>query len=199
MTTSDDTSERLARVEDQLRQVTGRLAALEQAQPAGRAPGTWAPGPGPDVRQQAGPEPADAGEPTFAYSGRGQIGGRPIAVHGRARMSDVMEADPEQIAKVFAALASPARITVLRALLDGPRTSQQLRAELDDASVGQLYHHLRELMAAGLIIQPARSRYAIRRGSLVVLCVQIATAANLAGNAPGSAVPEEDPPGADAG
>lgn len=61
-------------------------------------------------------------------------------------------AEPEPVARVFAALASPARIVLLRALLDGPRTSQQLRTELDDPSVGQLYHQLRELLAAGLII-----------------------------------------------
>jgi hypothetical protein len=68
---------------------------------------------------------------------------------------------------------------LLRALLNGPRNSQQLRRELDDPSAGQLYHHLRELMAAGLVVQPARSVYAIPRGSQVELCIQIIVAANL--------------------
>ena len=110
-------------------------------------------------------------------------------------MSDVLDADPDLVAKVFAALASPARITVLRALLGGPRTSQQLRAELDDASVGQLYHHLRELLAVGLITQPARSQYAIPRGSgPIALCIQIIAASRLVSNTPRLLPPDEEPP-----
>lgn len=197
MTAADDTSERLIRVEEQLRQISGRLAALESAaslegaarQPATLAGGKWAAaGPG-----ESGGGPDD-GEAVFSISGQGQIGGERIGIRQRARMSDVLAADPDVAAKVFAALASPARITVLRALLDGPRTSQQLRAELDDASVGQLYHHLRELLAAGLIIQPARSQYAIPRGALVMLCVQLTVAARLGSNISLPITEEEPPP-----
>lgn len=197
MTNSDDTGDRLTRLEDQLREVTGRLAALEQAQPA--EPPTRRAGPGRVIQHPGELPETDTGEPLIVYSGRGRIGGRMLAIQRRARLSDIMNADPEQAAKVFAALASPARLTVLRALLDGPRTAQQLRADLDDASVGQLYHHLRELLSAGLITQPARSQYAIRRGNQVALCVQIAAAVHLAEEAPGPGVPEEAPGDADAG
>ena len=192
MTISDESSERLTRLEQQMEQVSGRLTALEQA--ARRpAPPLAAPGPRADVMEPGGPEWAETGETTFSYSGQGRFGADRVMIRQRARLSQVLDADPDQVAKVFAALGSPARIIVLRALLDGPRTSQQLRAELDDASVGQLYHHLRELMAAGLIIQPGRSQYAIMRGSHVPLCIEIIAAAQLSSGAPRSLPLDEEP------
>jgi DNA-binding transcriptional ArsR family regulator len=130
----------------------------------------------------------------LSYSGRGRFGPHFLGIQQRARLSDVLDADPDMAAKVFAALASPARIVLLRALLNGPRTSQQLRAELDDASVGQLYHHLRELLAAGLVTQPARSQYALPRGSQVALCIQITAASHLAAGTPRPGLLEEEPP-----
>jgi hypothetical protein len=154
---------------------------------AGAGPGAATiPGPAGFPNSAAFPGPAafpdTAGdEAVFSYSGQGPFGpdGRVLAMHKRARLSDVMNADPDSVARVFTALASPARISLLRALLNGPLNSQQLRHELDDPSAGQLYHHLRELLAAGLVVQPARSVYAIPRGNQVDLCIQIAAAANL--------------------
>ncbi len=190
MTTSDEQTRRLTELEQQVEQISGRLAALEQAggQPAPPAPGPWAAAPEP-----GGPGWPEIGETAFSYSGQGRFGADRVVIRQRARLSDVLDADPDLAAKVFAALASPARITLLRALLDGPRTSQQLRAELDDASVGQLYHHLRELAAAGLITQPGRSLYAIPRGGHVPLCIQIITAAHLSAGTPRFAPLEEEP------
>jgi len=198
MTAPDDTRERLARMEEQMRQVSGRLAALEQA--AGR-PAFAAAQP---LAGPAEPDGPESGEAVFVITGQGELGGNRIKIRQRARVADVLETDPDVAAKVFAALASPARITVLRSLLAGPRTSQQLRAELDDASVGQLYHHLRELLAAGLIIQPARSQYAIPRSALTMLCIQLTAAARLAANISLPISPDEDPaaesePGSTAG
>jgi hypothetical protein len=216
----DNENRRLTRLEQQLEQVTDRLAALEQA--AARAPAPEPPppasppqpapglasaaggrtlGPGaatvPQLSAFAGPggvpglgafpdpgallDPGGEQQAAFSYSGQGPFGpgGRVLVAHKRARLSDVMNADADSVARVFTALASPARITLLRALLNGPQNSQQLRRELDDPSAGQLYHHLRELLAAGLVVQPARSVYAIPHGNQVDLCLQIAVAANL--------------------
>lgn len=194
MTATDDPSGRLTRLEEQMREVTSRLANLEQAagRPAAPVSGPWLAG---ELPEPGGP---GIGDPVFMITGRGQFGSVPIAIRQRAGLSDVLDTDPDAVARVFAALASPARITVLRALLDGPRTSQELRAELDDASVGQLYHHLRELLAAGLITQPARSRYAIPRRALVMLCAQLIAAGNLASNiSPPAPADDEEPPAAE--
>lgn len=194
MTASEAGNSRLDQLEEQLRQVRERLAVLERASAPPRSPaadgalgrGEW----NRDGLAADQPEPGDA---VFTYSGRGWFGKQYVGIVGRARLSDIRDTDPDLVARVFAALGSPARLTVLRALLDGPRTSQQLRAELDDASVGQLYHHLRELLSAGLITQPARSKYAIAKGNLVPLCVQITTAAHLSSRVPRTELLEGDP------
>jgi len=183
---SEGEADRMERLERQLTDLSERLAALERV-PAG-APADAAPSrpgmPAPPPRlKPAGDEgPGSAGaddESEFAYSGRARFGGQMLFIQQRGRLADVMNTNPERVAKVFAALASPARIVLVRALLDGPRTSQELRQELDDPSVGQLYHHLKELLAAGLVVQPGRSVYALPRGSQISLCLQIIAAASM--------------------
>jgi hypothetical protein len=64
----------------------------------------------------------------------------------------------------------------LRLLLDGPQSSQDLQAKLEVGAVGQLYHHLKELLAAGLIAQRGRGVYAIREQAVlpVVLAFLVA-------------------------
>jgi DNA-binding transcriptional ArsR family regulator len=201
MTTSDDEPGRMTRLEQQMQEISDRLAALERAigqsmPPPAPSPMPPAPAAGPIPASVPGPVPGPVppgtwiGAPapgegpggeqaSFYYSGQGWFGRNRMMIQQRARLSDVLDAEPEPVAKVFAALSSPARIVLLRALLDGPRTSQQLRAELDDPSVGQLYHHLRELLAAGLIIQPGRSLYAIPRGAEITLCIEIVAALHM--------------------
>jgi DNA-binding transcriptional ArsR family regulator len=175
MSASDDES-RMARLEEMIREFGGRLTALEQSGRQRLPPDAGTPG-GPAL--PASPSESSEQPAEFAYSGRAWFGQNLMQMKVRAGMAQVQTAEPDPVAQIFAALASPARITLLRALLDGPRTSQQLRGDLDDASVGQLYHHLRELLAAGLIVQPARSVYAITRGSEVAICIQVLAAAQL--------------------
>jgi DNA-binding transcriptional ArsR family regulator len=79
----------------------------------------------------------------------------------REQVNSFFAAQPEQIAQVIAAVGNPHRVTLLRALYQGPRTALQLQEELAMGSVGQLYHHLKELVAAGLVIQSRRSTYSI--------------------------------------
>jgi hypothetical protein len=186
---------RLERLERQLRELGDRLTALEPS-PAGGLPT-----PAPPPFTSAPPEDGTDDESQFSFSGRARFGGQLLYIQQRGRLAEVMNANPERVAKVFAALASPARIVLIRALLDGPRTSQELRQELDDPSVGQLYHHLKELLAAGLVVQPSRSVYALPRGSQIALCLQIIAAASMlpAGLASQPPEPEEEDPAQDDG
>jgi hypothetical protein len=192
---SDGEAGRLERLERQLREFSDRLAALEPS-PASAPPDPAAPS------WSATPSAADTDdESEFSFSGRARFGGQMLYIQQRGGLDQVMNANPERVAKVFAALASPARIVLVRALLDGPRTSQELRQELDDPSVGQLYHHLKELLAAGLVVQPSRSVYALPRGSQIALCMQIIAAASMlpAGLATQPPEPEEADPAQDDG
>lgn len=63
--------------------------------------------------------------------------------------------------RVLAALASMPRIALYRAMLDQPATSSALMAAASLNTTGQLYHHLRELIGAGLVIQEGRDRYTV--------------------------------------
>jgi DNA-binding HxlR family transcriptional regulator len=178
MTASTDDSGRITELERQMSEVTRRLASLERTAPragAARPLGEHREDPG---LPATGPDQAGA-EATVAFSGKGQFGAQRVMINQRATLSQVLAADPEGVTRVFAGLASPARLALLRALVHGPCSSQQLREELDDPSAGQLYHHLRELLAAGLVIQPSRSVYAIPPGKVVTVCVAISAAAHL--------------------
>jgi hypothetical protein len=193
---------RLERLERQLTDLGERLAALERDPADPGLPPLPATPPG--LRHAGADDPglADADdESEFSFSGRARFGGQLLRIQQRGRLAEVMSANPERVAKVFAALASPARIVLVRALLNGPRTSQELRQELDDPSVGQLYHHLKELLAAGLVVQPGRSVYALPRGSQIALCMQIIGAASMLPAGLATAPPdlEEGDPAPDGG
>ncbi|OLE23221.1 MAG: hypothetical protein AUG49_16750 [Catenulispora sp. 13_1_20CM_3_70_7] len=176
MTSSgDDAAERLARVEARLDEIAGRLGALEGDRRS--APRRPVVGLHDDGLHDDGLGD-DAGVVT--YSGSGQFGPHAVKLRQRQDLATVFAADPETVAHVFGALASPVRIQLVRALLDGQKTSQELRGVLDDASAGQLYHHLRELLAAGLVVQPARSVYAIPFSKVVATCVAVVAALDLA-------------------
>ncbi len=63
--------------------------------------------------------------------------------------------------RVLAALASMPRLALYRAVLEHPATSGELMKAAGLNTTGQLYHHLRELIGAGLIAQEGRDRYAL--------------------------------------
>jgi DNA-binding transcriptional ArsR family regulator len=74
------------------------------------------------------------------------------------------------VAPICQALASEARLSLLRELVKGPKTTAELVAAGVDR--GQLYHHLRDLFLEGLVTQPERGRYEVtRHGRLVFLVV----------------------------
>ena len=62
----------------------------------------------------------------------------------------------------------------------GPATTAQLTAQLDQPSTGQLFHHLKELLTAGLVHQPVRGTYAVRRQDVIPLLIALAAAAEVA-------------------
>lgn len=89
--------------------------------------------------------------------------------------------EPEMLAHTFAALGSPLRLALLQELLQGPKTSQQLQEALDISSAGQLYHHLRDLLAVGLIQQKSRNLYALPVRNFIPFLVLLATAFDTTG------------------
>ena len=84
--------------------------------------------------------------------------------------------DWEQLAPRLAALGHPVRLALLNAALAGTQEVGALAAAAGVGTTGQLYHHIRELTAAGWLM-------AERRGAWVVPEAQVAPLLALLGAA----------------
>lgn len=83
-------------------------------------------------------------------------------------------------AGVLTALGHPVRLEIVRRLLCGARTTQDLAEIPDLGTSGQLYHHLRELQGAGLVVQRRRNDYAVPTDRVVLCLVLVAAAMSCA-------------------
>jgi DNA-binding transcriptional ArsR family regulator len=148
-------------IEQEIHDLRERVAALEGGHPA------------PDDRV-AGPEDS------VEYSGEARFGDDRLVWKKVHRVGDLLELDEALLARQLTALGSPVRIRILRELSAGPLQTADLQARLDEPSAGQLYHHLRELLAAGIVTQPRRSVYAIPDRAVIPLLTLLACAHDLA-------------------
>jgi DNA-binding transcriptional ArsR family regulator len=176
---SDQAAAALRRELDELR---GRVDALEAGGPTHKQP--------PSHRLDTGllESLAELGDPTgpgpsggIAYAGALRLGESQVAwqqVHGADELPSAFPELPS-IAAVIAALASPNRLRILLELLAGRLQSSDLQARLDEPTVGGLYHHLRELLAARLVTQPKRSQYEIPPAVIVPLLTILACGSDL--------------------
>jgi DNA-binding transcriptional ArsR family regulator len=110
-----------------------------------------------------------AGSGTVSYAGVGGWDGRTLAWQAERDWDDIRSAAAEPAAAVLAALGNPTRVRITAELLRRDRTTAELAALLDQPSPGQLFHHLKELLAAGLVHQPLRGTYAVREQHVVPL------------------------------
>lgn len=67
----------------------------------------------------------------------------------------------EKAAKILAALGHKQRLDILKAVLEGPLTGSELVERLRMGTTGQLYHHLKALLGADLLVQEPGGRYAV--------------------------------------
>ena len=73
----------------------------------------------------------------------------------------VLQQPWKEAAPMLAALAHPVRLDILKRIVEGKRTSHEL-SELEGlGTTGQLYHHLKELQAAGWIKAEGRGTYRV--------------------------------------
>ncbi|GLZ03797.1 transcriptional regulator [Actinomadura sp. NBRC 104412] len=75
--------------------------------------------------------------------------------------SELVADDWSQAADALSALAHPVRLMLLREILCGAHGTAELAADERLGTTGQLYHHLRQLVAAGWLRTTARGRYAV--------------------------------------
>ncbi len=89
----------------------------------------------------------------------------------------LLDTDWTPLVDALSALAHPIRLVLLRAVLDGTRTANEL-SELEDLGTsGQVYHHLRQLVAAGWLHTGKRGHYEIPGARVVPLLVILTAAA----------------------
>lgn len=119
-------------------------------------------------------------EGRVAYGGNGPWDGRNVAWQVERAWADVVPLAGEQVARVLSALASGVRLRIVAELTAGTLTTGDLSERLGQASSGQLFHHLRELMAAGIVHQPARGTYALRPQHVLPMLAVLSAAADLA-------------------
>jgi DNA-binding transcriptional ArsR family regulator len=89
---------------------------------------------------------------------------------GAALLAD----DWSQYSAVLAALGHPVRLQVLREIVHGVRTVAELGKDERFGTSGQLYHHLRQLVAAGWLRTTARGQYAVPGDRIVPLLAILA-------------------------
>lgn len=87
------------------------------------------------------------------------------AAHG------LLDADWSEYAAPYAALGHPVRLTLLRAVLRGTRSAAELQETAGLNTTGQLYHHLKQLTAAGWLQAEGRGHYQVPPGRVVPLLV----------------------------
>jgi DNA-binding transcriptional ArsR family regulator len=180
-----DSQDRLAALEEQVAVLRDRLTALEEqmtsAVSAGASTTSFQTRGFVPPNSEASISQARAIQGVLSYAGAIQLTGRPFQFQQRLPAQTLFEAAPEQLAQIFAALSSPHRVIILRTLCERACTAQQLQEVLGMGSAGQLYHHLKELVAAGLITQRERSSaYTIEPTKVIPICAALMVAFSLA-------------------
>ena len=90
--------------------------------------------------------------------------------------TSLLAADWEGTAPMLAALGHPLRLSILRAVLHGKRTTAELQADPTLAAGGKLYHHLRDLQAGGWLILQGRGQYTVPAERVLALLVIVQAA-----------------------
>jgi DNA-binding HxlR family transcriptional regulator len=163
---------------DELRR---RIEALEGAPRAGIGTTVSVAGLVPALRDLAVSDGDSRGlGAAIVYAGAGGRGDGEIESQATRSVGEVLAADPVRSVRPLAALANAGRLAIVGELLAGPVSRRTLQARLGRATAGQLNHHLRELLAAGLVEQPSRGVYQVPRPHVVPVVTLLACAADLA-------------------
>jgi len=92
-------------------------------------------------------------------------------------VAQIAKTTDEAAALIGYALSSPQKVALLRALLGHEAESAAILGTAAHLSTGSLYHHLRDLMHAGLVAQAGRNQYQITSRGQRVLLLLLALAA----------------------
>lgn len=92
----------------------------------------------------------------------------------------LLDLDGEKAAKVLAALGHQQRLDILRTVLKEPLTGPEIVERLNMGTTGQLYHHIKALMAADLLTQEERGgKYSLPSHRSLPLLLLLAATSDL--------------------
>ncbi len=134
--------------------------------------------------RQGSPYEQDGSSGAIIYAGAAHLAGGEYAWQVERPVPWLLQllgSEPEVLSQTFAALGSPLRLMLLQELLSSPKTNQQLQEALGVSSAGQLYHHLKELLAVHLIEQKSRNLYALPVRNVIPFLVLLAIAHDTTG------------------
>ncbi|MBO1435736.1 helix-turn-helix domain-containing protein [Meiothermus sp. CFH 77666] len=157
-------------LEARLSQIEARLAALELASrtPSNPSEGAfWALD---YLRQTARP----GGEVVFA--GHAEVASGTWGWQWGLPVGSLLSVPWAEVAPSLAALAHPLRLEILRAVLNGKSSSQDLQHLVEVGTTGQLYHHLKELQSGGWLKAGKRGSYTVPPERVIPLLVILSAA-----------------------
>ncbi|MET0234612.1 MAG: ArsR family transcriptional regulator [Kibdelosporangium sp.] len=93
-------------------------------------------------------------------------------------LENLLGLDWSEFSGAFAALGHPVRLLLLRLILSGVHTTAELQEHEALGTTGQLYHHLRQLVAAGWLMVTGRGHYAVPGTRVVPLLVVLTAVLN---------------------
>ncbi|GIP36987.1 hypothetical protein J31TS4_02670 [Paenibacillus sp. J31TS4] len=132
-------------------------------------------------RRAVGPTGRPAAEGSLGalyYSGEWKHAEQTIYWEPQQReAADLLGTPADKASKIFAAIGHKQRLEILLAVLKEPLTGTELVERLHMGTTGQLYHHLKALLGADLLVQEERGgRYAVpahRSLSLLLLLASV--------------------------
>ncbi|MCB9763016.1 MAG: winged helix-turn-helix transcriptional regulator [Alphaproteobacteria bacterium] len=169
-------------MDDRYDQLAARVAALEAL--LAPAPGELDVGLLSRLRRVGGGGEIEGG---VQFAGSVSIAGRRAVWQAEREAAELVERAGD-LSDVLSALAHPARLAIVVALLAGPLDAAELEERVALGSTGRLYHHLKELLRAGVVTQPRRSRYELPARQVVPLLAMLSAALDL-----GAPPPESTP------
>lgn len=105
----------------------------------------------------------------------------------RELLEDVStDLEVESLTAALGAIAHPVRLRIALALCVRAHNRREIAAIIDAASTGQLYHHLRELVQAGIVVQPRRGSYRVDPPKIIPVLTLAAAARDLGAPTPSS-------------
>jgi len=165
---------------DRLRQLEARVERLESVPAGSGIRGSEATAPGQDARRGDQFWALDRLRAMSPQAGAVMFVGA-VSTPGGERYewqeahptAAVLDAEWGESVSRLDALAHPVRLLLLHEIVNGSRTVGELAAHERLGTTGQLYHHLRQLVAAGWLRATGQGRYEVPGERIVALLVII--------------------------